>query len=821
MMGLFAEFNHAWVTIDNAIYLWDYTQSDPQLVGFEEQPNSITAVKLVVPRPGVFLPNVSHLLIVVTTSEMLLIGLGCQTSPAGNKVVALYHTRMSLSIRGMDVRVIEGSAYTGRVFFANKTDNDVYELTYQQEEKWFYSRCGKVNHTTKGIAALTPALTFGQRSHEHIIQMVIDDTRKLLYTLSSESTIRTYFLKPNGGLDCTIIQTGSVTFSSIYHMVTTPTDLFGPGASIVTISPISSTEAQRMHLMATTSTGCRLFMSATPPSPSSVSIGAMGAPTSMRVQHVRFPPPQQGSQANQPSSTTPSSVDTQSKALSRIRRAQRFPVGYFFCFVTLEGQAATDMLFVCAPDSGRIAKPQESSLKFPESAIWIGLESHAEDIGLVSAPSVAASSPSGFGNELAIQFDKPAAEFAILTNTGVHTIRRRRLVDIFAAAIPYAGSEEGLKSEVRKFIRLYGRGETAATALAVACGQGQVLAADSRMTKITDPDVLDPARRVFIEFGGKPILNEESVADKSGPAIDNVRPSARHEAIALYISRLIRSAWKNWIIREERTPQGGFSIRPTVSLQKLRSIQRDLTKLQEFLASNKSFIDGLSGPESLSRVSNKKEEIALQAEHRALNSLIVLISNIIEGISFVLVMFDERVDEIVLSLSDNTRLRIRNLTFEGLFTSDNGKDLAKELVKAIVNRSIANGSNVDTVADALRRRCGSFCSSEDVVIFKAQEQLKKASGAGADSDAARRTLNESLRLFEEVADSLSMEHLESAISQYNSMEFYAGKFHGTELLLLLTWSGAIKLALTVAQQSDRGKKALGWINSDKDPQVCF
>ena len=36
-MGLFAELNHAWVVIDNSLFLWDYTQPDPELIGFEDQ----------------------------------------------------------------------------------------------------------------------------------------------------------------------------------------------------------------------------------------------------------------------------------------------------------------------------------------------------------------------------------------------------------------------------------------------------------------------------------------------------------------------------------------------------------------------------------------------------------------------------------------------------------------------------------------------------------------------------------------------------------------------------------------------------------------
>ena len=46
MMGLFADLNHAWVSIDSALYLWDYTHPSPDLIGFEEQTNSITAVRL-------------------------------------------------------------------------------------------------------------------------------------------------------------------------------------------------------------------------------------------------------------------------------------------------------------------------------------------------------------------------------------------------------------------------------------------------------------------------------------------------------------------------------------------------------------------------------------------------------------------------------------------------------------------------------------------------------------------------------------------------------------------------------------------------------
>lgn len=811
-MGLFADFNHAWVSIDNALYLWDYTHPNPELVGFEEQPNSITAVRLVVPRAGVFIPQITRLLVVATTTEMYLVGLSTQLASTGGYSVALYSTRMSISIKGINVNLIEGSAASGRIFFSGRGNDDIYEVTYQQEERWFQNRCTKINHTGKGMSTFAPRLPFGQRSQqEYLTQIAVDDTRKLVYTLSSRSTIQTFHMKPNGGLDLVISRPLSLTLNNIGHM-TSKSDLISPKMTLVSINPISSEESSKIHLMTTTSTGCRVFMSATSSYGWPVT-DSSDAPNNMQVQHVKFPPPesslprklsQQGSTSVQTQSAQ--GINNSSKALIPTRSAVRFPPGYFFGFVSNDPQGKTDMLFISCPDSGRLSRSQETpgSSKFVELGIWFNLGSCAEDIGLVTAPFSATSSPIGFGNELAVQYDKMASEVAILTNTGVYTLRRRRLVDTFAAVIRAGGSGESLEGEVNKFIQKYGRGETASAALAVACGQGLDIA-DSRIGKITDPDVLESARKAFIEFGGKPqLINENSVIDPSLPAIDSVRPSPRHEGLSLYVARLVRSIWKALVAQEVISASGGLTVSPAVGLPKLREIQLDLSRVKEFFQTNKSFIEGLAGPEALGRVSSKQEEVSLQAEHRALHSLQVLINDMVEGISFVLVLFDERIEEIILSLPSDTRGQLRSLTYEGLFSTATGKGLAKELVKAIVNRNIANGSNVETVAEALRRRCGSFCSADDVIIFKAQEQLKRASEAGGDSEFGRNLLNESLRLFKQVAGNLAMEQLQWAVEQFVQMQFFAG---------------AIQLALDVAQESDRGNRALTWIQEGRPGQV--
>lgn len=628
---------------------------------------------------------------------------------------------------------------------------------------------------------------------EYIVQMVMDDTRNLLYTLSSKSAIRAFHIKGDTGLALTITHSFSHTLANIRVMIGN-TPLLEPKTPIIAISPVTAQEARRTHLIAMTTSGCRLFMSAVT---SEYGFGgADGAPTAMQVIHVRFPPPGSGQSSLKPT-----------------RRAKVFPPGYFFCFVDKPDSNA-DELFLSAPDSGKIALLAESGnsrLQLAETGMTMNLDSRVEAVELVSAPFGASKGPNGFGNEAAVQYDLPPTEVAILTNSGIHIIKRRRLVEVFDAAIRYGStvSPLGVEGEVRKFFETYGRGEGCASALAVACG-ASTETVNQMQARITDVEVCDLARKYFIEFGGKP--RTESVYDSYDssvlPGLDNIKVSGRAEGIALYISRIVRSIWKAPMIVEGRGATGGVSYATNIQIAKLKSIQEQLVRLSDFLQTNRSFIVGLSGAESLMGLGSRVEEVAQQAEHRMLHALVSLIASMIEGISFVLFLFGDKLDDIILSLPTNQRDEAKQTTYAGLFTSETGQALAKELVTAIVNRNISAGMNVDTIADALRRRCGSFCSADDVVMFKAIEQVRRAK-TEADPDARQRLLRESLRLFEETAGSVTVDSLRDTLGEYRSLSYYPG---------------AVQLALKVANENDRGNEALGFLADGgipSDPRMQF
>lgn len=810
-MGLFAEINHAWAAIDSSLFLWDYTHPNPELIGFEESTHTITAVALVPPKPGVFVNTITHILVVATSADILLLGVSAASTPSGAKTISLYQTKMSVHRGSTDVSLIVGSA-TGRIFFGGDSDTDIHELYYQQEEKWFTSRCGKINHSHPGWTSVVPTLApidfFSSRDNEHLTDLVVDDTRNLLYSLSSRSTIRTYHMDGPGRLTRAIEKTKEQCLRDITHMLSQRSELLHDKTHIVSISPIASREASKLHLMALTNTGCRIFLSATSSASYMLNASANLAPQSMQVQFVKFPPSSEPQLRDRRTTGgfpgSESELDINSKMLTTSVFGQRFPPGYFFGFVRKEQNPGSDLLFVSTPDTGRIKMTSPASaLKFYEQATWVDLgeSNRAIAVGCITKPFAAAKQPLGFGNELAVQFDDVASEFAILTNTGVHVVSRRRLVDIFAGAIRGAVGDEGLERETRKFITRYGRVETISAALAVACGQGSDLRTGT--SRAVDQATQDRARSAFIDFGGQPTLSE---TDGTQITTDSVKLSSRHDALALYLTRLTRQLWKSRVVTVTQEPASGIVVTSTIPLPKLATVQENLERLRNFLNANKGVIQGLSGPSDLQRVASRQEEIALQAEHQALHALQQLMESISEGISFVLMLFDERVTDIYLRLDQNSKQELADLTFENLFSQTSGKDLAKRLVKAIVNRNIESGSNVETVADALRRRCGSFCSPDDVVIFKAQEQLQRATEQTANPNVLRTLLNESLRLFERVAGSLSDANLKAAVEQYINLKYYAG---------------AIQLCLVVAREKDRGNSALAWVNegkSESDPR---
>src|SRR5437762_12795435 len=83
-MGLFPEIQRAYITVDNRLYLWNYLNGYPLFVSnlirsedfqsFSDSSQTLLAVRLIPPRPGVFLPSITYLLALCTSSTFFLLG---------------------------------------------------------------------------------------------------------------------------------------------------------------------------------------------------------------------------------------------------------------------------------------------------------------------------------------------------------------------------------------------------------------------------------------------------------------------------------------------------------------------------------------------------------------------------------------------------------------------------------------------------------------------------------------------------------------------------------------------------------------------------
>jgi nuclear pore complex protein Nup155 len=144
----------------------------------------IVGVNLIVPKPGVFIPDIKYLLVLTTPVEIIVLGKhSFSVSIKQNLKVSL-----PISIKGLifgqneknvmapmsafdemqlmnkpifvlntdnvAITCIEGTA-DGRIFMGGR-DGCLYEIAYQAESDWFGKRCKKINHSQGLMSLIVP-----------------------------------------------------------------------------------------------------------------------------------------------------------------------------------------------------------------------------------------------------------------------------------------------------------------------------------------------------------------------------------------------------------------------------------------------------------------------------------------------------------------------------------------------------------------------------------------------------------------------------------------------------------------------------------------
>lgn len=86
--------------------------------------------------------------------------------------------------------------------------------------------------------------------------------------------------------------------------------------------------------------------------------------------------------------------------------------------------------------------------------------------------------------------------------------------------------------------------------------------------------------------------------------------------------------------------------------------------------------------------------VAYKAEQTSLNGLRLLLTQSVEALSFILLLIDYKISDIIASCQPATQQALLKLTYQDLLTTQVGRDTARSLVSAIINQQIGRQLSV-------------------------------------------------------------------------------------------------------------------------------
>ncbi|CCK68672.1 Nup170p KNAG_0B02300 [Huiozyma naganishii CBS 8797] len=908
-MGLFPQLDRCWITIDNKLILWNINDpNDFQCI--EEIKHTILSVALVKPKPNTFVDAVKHLLLISTPFDIYILAVSWDKKTNDLNV---YNSGMSVSISGMGLLDIASYEKTGQVFFVSKSNGlNVWELQYTGSDDWFNSKCNKVCLTQSTWSNLLPTNLMSKipgtnlvqslfeeakYTQEVISQMTVDQSRGIIYTLSSKSSVRAYRIT-----DKKLEGPFTIEPSYISRIIGTTT---ARGAAILgkkylkisKIIPVSQKENGDLFFILLTVGGVRLYFNG--------SIGRSNI-EAIRLESIKFPPSavtpdvleqeMQQQQLEQQKKNLPfyfnlsysesillklqkkSSVLLETTKVSTVISPGIFfsavvkshsqqsppynssqvpnstitnpPVTPFQSSTTnTTGAARTatntataaknstgtiqqptvlqHRLFVSVPDYGIL----KNHGKYVENATFLDTDGPVKDIIPLSPLFNATDKPAGYANEFATQYTTDDFRIAVLTNSSIEIYRYRTPDEVF----------ELLIDNPLPFVLNYGLSEACSTALFVTCKFNKPeLLRSAALTFLTVgiPGVVDIKPRynryspsTVSSFLNKPSLSvtgsrgTSSLNATTNFSLDDVILSPRFYGMALLMTRLFRDIWDKPIFQAATnlkydqmgnvisTPElKDKSIISRISISKpdIEYYLSSVMILNEFFSTYGDSITQLSTPSlAADRNVDKGEEVANQAENIAVNSLIRLVFSVKESLSFLNVLYEESeiegfehqylaFENILKELQTNVQNKLLKLKFKDIFApNESTKASIREILLSIINRNINKGASIEYTATILQERCGSFCSSNDILSFKALEHLKKTKEIkSSDYDGICYHLDNAIKLLQSIANELTVEKLKEAVSIMLSVNYYPK---------------TIEFLLNIANSIDRGKLAYQYV----------
>jgi nuclear pore complex protein Nup155 len=454
-----------------------------------DQPDVITHVALVQPKHGLFIDDITSLLVICTPISVLLIGVAIVNQPSldnrPQKDIKLYATDLTIST-DIEMTSVIGTP-DGRIFMCGQQDGNLYELHYQANESWFGKRVQLINHSVGGVQSILPRfastasdgeyLIFSHGPNithhplERIVAAISDLKRNCFYTLSSQNTISYY--TPSGDKSIQHIQSLSSLYKSAQEKAPGSPALTPQNFQVISIQSVDPSESRLgVQLVAITTNGVRLYFA--PSMGYGYSFSSSSAPSGLRplqLVHVRLPPlnlihPDEQVKLHRPAVSSYGGPQIHPQPTSRPFIVTSLDNACYQDGLIVGAQTGdtdgTDYILCFSPDLTRIGnlgqlnlpqQPQQPQFN-PAYGQYDNVTTNrpplTEYASLVAVPGrtwamapvpktptcipLGTPAPSGI-NELATQFGESPNQFMLLTNVGLTIIVKRRALDYLKAVL--------------------------------------------------------------------------------------------------------------------------------------------------------------------------------------------------------------------------------------------------------------------------------------------------------------------------------------------------------------------------------------------------
>ncbi|KAG0142966.1 hypothetical protein CROQUDRAFT_96882 [Cronartium quercuum f. sp. fusiforme G11] len=783
--------------IDNRLFLWDYVDGN-DFASFEQLEEIISSITLAKPKPGLFVADIQHVLVIATPLIVTIVGLSLKPTTTSTPELSLYLTGLSISTDGILFTSIHSHSSTGRIFLLGSTDsdtsqtngNELYEFEYRSEEGWFKKRCTLINHSrgstsSSTISNLLPtwlsSITFG-----NINMIEIDQDRNLIYLLNKNGSLKMLSLGREGkDTPKELSNVGNVVREAL-GMCPSAGPLLDPRTfEINSLNVISKLEGGKVALVLTTTLGVRLYFSHARRGYGYGYVGLNSStttssndpdwnPTSLWLCHVRLPP----RPSSNPSAPTTHQHATNLSLVSNYegqenlgiddRELPTIPTTFKIETTHYTSPGGYFLAAHSTPESDRTLILSTAPDQISEISSTIPIDGHAWAITHL--------------NNIYTDHDQnDLKEWLVLSNMGITVLSNQRPVDTLASLLD---NMPGREQDLNLFWEKFGRDETCAMCIWIS------------VTDLISPDQPKPqtnqkgtllggvgngslghqwgtnaaphAKKLLFESSGRPKLVKSQVPSinyGSSSVIEEGRKivfSGKLEGLALYLSWIVKPIWRQKVTIQ--SPQNNNLLISNVPEQVLMKVQKDLTGLRTFV-DNEAVLLTASLPDMRN---GRTDPSLINLEQNSFDSIRALLTQAIEAISFILLLTDYKFTEIIQSCGEEVRNRLLNLNYREFIIGKVGRDCARELVKTLINLQIGKDFSVDAISETLQQRCGSFCTSDDVLLYKAIEALNRAKESDQEYER-REYATEALCLFKKGAKHISLELLQHASTQFISI----------------------------------------------------